>query len=364
MVFHKKISILLTSVLLMLGCFLFAGNAATCEAASSPYKDIVTPKTTSYIYLRKSKSMSSAKVAKFSKGDGATIVKKYSSWYKVKSGSITGYVKKKYVLSGDELEAYAAKNNFAKKIRINVRSLIVREKASQESDIVTGVCEGEIYPIISETKKWAKIEAEGGTGYVLKQYTSWSYDLGTAEKYSATSATTSTAKSEYADVAVCCVDSDKRLNIRKEANTECEVIGYMTPSSSAKIIQKGTEWTKIQSGSHIGYIKNDFYFSGNEAADYAQKIGLKKAATLKANMNVRQKASISSKRIGGALKGTTYTIKKETANWVGISFKGTTGYLKKTYLTIKYNFADPVFYTSTGTNSDSDGDSDSSDDTA
>lgn len=360
MVFHKRISILFTSLLLMFGCFMYAGNTATCEAAASPYKNIVTPNTTSYIYIRKTYNMNSAKIGKFSKGDGATILKKGTTWYKIQSGDIVGYVKKKYLLSGTKLEAFAEKNNFAKKIKINVRSLIVREKASKSSDIVTGVNKDEVYPVIRETKKWAKIEAEGGTGYVLKQYTTWSYDLGTAEKCNITSTSTSSTTSEYSDVAVCCVDADKRLNIRKEASTSSAVVGYMTPGSSAKIITKGTEWTKIQYGSYFGYINNEFYFSGSQVDAYAKKIGLGKTATLNANMNVRKKASVSSKRLGGAIKGTTYTVKKETANWVAISFKGTTGYLKKSYLTLKYSFKDPVFYTSNTSDSSTDSDNTSS----
>ena len=356
MVFHKRTSILLTALFVLLGCFIYTGNTPVTEAAASPYKNIVTPNTKTYIYIRKSKSMSSAKIGKFSKGDGATIVKKESTWYKIKSGDITGYVKKKNLLSGAKLESFAEKNNFSKKIKITARSLNVRAKASTSSSVVAGVNKDEIYSVISETKKWAKIKADGATGYVLKQYTTWSYDLGTAESYSSTTSSSTTSSSSsttsssaasastYKDVAVCCVDSGKRLNIRAKASTSADVVGYMEPGASAKIVSKSGNWAKIQYGSSFGYIRDDLYYTGSKVESYANKLGLKKSVTLNANMNVRKKASTTSARLGGATKGSTYTLKKETAQWAAISFKGKTGYLKKTYLTIKYNFKNPVFY--------------------
>lgn len=347
MVFHKRKGILFT-FLFVLGCLLFVGNAATCEAASSPYKNTVTPKTNTYIYIYKKNSTKSDKIGIFSQGDGAKLLKKGSTWYKIKSGNITGYVKKSSVLTGSALETYAAKNKFPKTVKIKVKSLNVRKKASQKSAVVTGVTKGSSYRVISETKKWAKIQAEGGIGYVLKQYTSWTYDLADAVKYTTSSSSSATSSSgEYKDIAVCCVDANKRLNIRKEPNTSCSVIGYMTPGSSAKIVEKGAEWTKIQSGSLIGYIKNDYYFTGAQVPAYAEQIGLEKIATLNANMNIRAKASVSSARIGGAAKGTKFTVKKESGSWISISFNGKTGYLKKSYVTISYNFSSPVAVTST-----------------
>ena len=187
----KCLFLLLSGLLFLQGAVVF-GKASTCEAAASPYAKIVTPKTKTYIYIRKSKSTSSKKLGKFSHGCGGTILSTSGSWLKIKSGSITGYVKKTSVLSGSALEKYAKENDFPKKATINVRSLNVREKASKTSDVVTGVKKGKTYTVLSETKLWAKIKANGSTGYVLKEYTTLSYKLKNASKV--TSATTSSPK--------------------------------------------------------------------------------------------------------------------------------------------------------------------------
>lgn len=336
----KKRFIFLCASLMLLQGFMFSGKAANCEAASSRYQKIASPKTSSYIYIRKSYNMDSAKVGKFYKGSGATILKTGKVWLKVKSGPVTGYVKKSSVVSGTKLETYAAKNKFPKKLTIKVRSLNVREKANKKSDVVAGVAKGETYKIISETKKWAKIKAEEGTGYVLKQYVTTSYDLKNAVKYSAASkdsTPTDTAdNSSYSRVALC--TAKKNLNIRQSGSMNATIIGTMRPKTIGTILSKGHAWTKIQYDTIIGYIKNDYYVSGSLVPTYAKKFGIPQKATLKANMNVRSAASTKSARIGGAAKGSSFQIKQDLGNWVSIPFGSKTGYLKKEYLTITYDF--------------------------
>lgn len=345
MISRKKKSVFfLLASLLILHCFMVSGKAGTCEAAASPYSKIATPKTNTYVYIRKSYSMNSTKLAKFSKGCGATIIKTGKIWMKIKSGSVTGYVKKSWVLSGKKLEKYAAKNKFSKKLKVNANSLIVREKASQQSDILTGVSKGETYNIISETTQWAKIKANGCTGYVMKKYTTCSYDLKNATKVSVASkssakstksSSNSTSSSAYNKVALCKVES---LRVRKSGSTESQIVGYMNNRTSGNILSKGKSWTKIQSGTVIGYIMNNYYVTGSLVPTYAKKAGVDLKATLKSNMNVRASASTSSKRIGSASKGSSYTVKKEYKNWVSIAYGSKTGYLKKDYITVGYDF--------------------------
>ena len=179
----KKIVSFLLSLLMIVGCFFSSGNVLTLEAASA-YDKICTPNTSSYIYIWKSKSTDSEKIGKFNKGDGASIESTDSDWLKIKSGSITGYVKKENVLSGSKLETFAKQNNFPKQVKVTASSLRVRKEPSTSSDILTTVSKGETYPVLKETTDWAQIKAGSVTGYVSKEYTTWSYLLGTADKYS------------------------------------------------------------------------------------------------------------------------------------------------------------------------------------
>lgn len=359
----KKIISFLLSTLMIVGCFFSSGNVLTLEAASA-YDKICTPNTSSYIYIWKSKSTDSAKIGKFEKGDGASIESSDSDWLKIKSGSVTGYVKKENVLSGSKLETFAKQNNFPKQVKVTASSLRVRKEPSTSSDILTNVSKGETYPVLNETTDWAQIKVGSITGYVAKEYTTWSYLLGTAEKYSESSSDSSDSESSsglYDNIAVAKVSSGSKLNVRKSASTSASIVGKMVAGSAATIVSKGDSWTKIKSGNVTGYISNKYYVSGDAAESYAKSLGLPKQATLKTNMNVREEPSVSSARVGGAKEGDTFTITGDDGTWVSITFNGKKAYLKKSYLTITYKFKEvtPVGSSSSSSSDSSSGSSSS-----
>jgi len=348
----KKLLSFLLSLLMIVGCFFSSGNVLTLEAASA-YDKICTPNTSSYIYIWKSKSTDSAKLGEFKKGDGASIEDSSDSvWLKITSGSITGYVKKENVLSGSKLETFAQQNNFPKQIKVTASSLRVRKDPSTSSAILTGVSKGQTYAVLNETADWAQIKVGSITGYVAKEYTTWSYLLGTADKYgesdSDTSSDSSSSSGLYNNIAVAKVSSGSKLNVRSSASTSASIVGKMVAGSAATIVSKGDSWTKIKSGNVTGYISNSYYVSGDAAESYAKSLGLPKQATLKTNMNVRQEPSVSSARVGGAKEGATFLITGDNGTWVSITFNGKTAYLKKSYLTISYKFKE---VTAVGTSS-------------
>ena len=361
----KKIVSFLLSMLMIVGCFFSSGNVLMLEAASA-YDKICTPNTSSYIYIWKSKSTDSEKIGKFAKGDGASIKSTDSDWLKIQSGSITGYVKKENVLSGSKLEAFASQNNFPKQIKVTANSLRVRKEPSTSSAVLTGVSKGETYPVLKETTDWAQIKVGSITGYVAKEYTTWSYLLGTADKYSESSSDNSESTSSsglYDNTAVAKIGSDSKLNVRKSASTSASIVGKMVAGSGATIVSKGDSWTKIKSGNVTGYISNKYYVSGDAAESYAKSLGLPKQATLKTNMNVRQEPSVSSARVGGAKEGDTFLITGDDGTWVSITFNGKKAYLKKSYLTITYKFKDVTPVGSSSSSSSSSNSSGSSSET-
>ena len=361
----KKLVSFLLSMLMIVGCFFSSGNVLMLEAASA-YDKICTPNTSSYIYIWKSKSTDSEKIGKFAKGDGASIKSTDSDWLKIQSGSITGYVKKENVLSGSKLEAFASQNNFPKQIKVTANSLRVRKEPSTSSAVLTGVSKGETYPVLKETTDWAQIKVGSITGYVAKEYTTWSYLLGTADKYSESSSDTSESTSSsglYDNTAVAKIGSDSKLNVRKSASTSASIVGKMVAGSGATIVSKGDSWTKIKSGNVTGYISNKYYVSGDAAESYAKSLGLPKQATLKTNMNVRQEPSVSSARVGGAKEGDTFLITGDDGTWVSITFNGKKAYLKKSYLTITYKFKDVTPVGSSSSSSSSSNSSGSSSET-
>ncbi len=113
-------------------------------------------------------------------GDTFDVLGKEGSWYKIKKGSLQGYVSEDYVkfYSKDEKPNNKPeskpneKPESTKKYgRVNVSSeLRIREKASIDSKIIGNLRNGEVVEILGEENNFYKIKDAGITGYSSKEY--------------------------------------------------------------------------------------------------------------------------------------------------------------------------------------------------
>ncbi len=125
-----------------------------------------------YVNVRAHASKSSRVMGKLYKGCAADVLKKKGSWVKIKSGNVTGYIKKDYLAIGSKAKKLTGKYG-QKYVRVkqSVVTLNVREKQSTKSDILTQIPVEENYDVIKETKGWYKILIDGDTkGFVKKEY--------------------------------------------------------------------------------------------------------------------------------------------------------------------------------------------------
>lgn len=68
-------------------------------------------------------------------------------------------------------------------------------------------------------------------------------------------------RSEFADIAVAQVNN--YVNVRKEPNTESEVLGKLYDDSAAKVLETTEDgWYRIESGSVNGYVKAEYVVVG------------------------------------------------------------------------------------------------------
>ena len=104
---------------------------------------------------------------KFVKGSGAelldTVTNDGGTWYKIKSGSVTGYVRADYCLTGqkakDTAVEYAVLTAF-----IRVDSLNVRNEPSLEGKVWTSVTKNQAYSVIGQTDGWVELELDSSDG--------------------------------------------------------------------------------------------------------------------------------------------------------------------------------------------------------
>lgn len=146
------------------------------------------------------------------------------------------------------------------------------------------------------------------------------------------------AASKYQKMVVANVENS--LNVREKASTNSTVVGKMKRGSVGTIVQKGAQWTKIKSGTVVGYVSNDYVLSGTKMENFAKaNIKVKEATVTTDVLNVREKKSTKAKVLGKVTKGESLNVAEQAKNWTKISYKKKAGYVFNQYIDIEYQFS-------------------------
>lgn len=145
----------------------------------SEYDDVAVATVTDYVHIRKKPSAESKSLGKLYTNNVGMVIGKKGDWYKIKSGSVTGYVKGDYVKVGDEKLAKKAGRRVA---LVTTETLKVRKKSSKESEVITLVPGGDDLTVTDESKDgWVGVSVDEGKGYVSTDYVTLSTEYTYAE---------------------------------------------------------------------------------------------------------------------------------------------------------------------------------------
>jgi cell wall-associated NlpC family hydrolase len=140
---------------------------------SNSFKELANisfAQVTDYVNIRKKPSEDGKILGKLYNNSAATIISKKNGWYKVKSGSVTGYVKEEFLATGTKAAEVASKAG-TRIATVNTATLKVRKNASTEAPIVTLVPVGEELKVKKETDGWIKVTVDNkDKGYVSSDF--------------------------------------------------------------------------------------------------------------------------------------------------------------------------------------------------
>ncbi|MGN0342181.1 MAG: cell wall hydrolase [Roseburia sp.] len=135
-----------------------------------------------FLYIRSEADEASAIEGKLYKGSAADIVEELDGWYHVTSGSVEGYVKSDYCVTGQE--AYELSQSVCGTAATAlVDGLRVRKSASNNAAVVGALTEGEKAVVDAEAPEsygWVAVIVNGCTGYVSASYVEVSPYVGEA----------------------------------------------------------------------------------------------------------------------------------------------------------------------------------------
>jgi peptidoglycan DL-endopeptidase CwlO len=137
---------------------------------TSEYENLAFAQVTNYVNIRSKASENSEILGKLYNNSAATIIEDKGEWYKIKSGSVNGYIKSEFLVTGEKA-AEVAKSTGNRIATVTTTTLKVREKASLDSQVLTLIPMGDEYRILKENKEWIKIAVDQNTsGYVSSDY--------------------------------------------------------------------------------------------------------------------------------------------------------------------------------------------------
>ena len=135
--------------------------------ALNQYDNLVISKVNNYLNVRKDPSMDSNAnvIGKLPSKAAGEILETLDGWYKIKSGSITGYITAdpQYVAVGQEAKDLAVSAASLMAI-VNTDRLNVRAEPNTDAKIWTQISKEERYSVVSQLDGWVEIELDTGDG--------------------------------------------------------------------------------------------------------------------------------------------------------------------------------------------------------
>lgn len=130
------------------------------------------------------------------------------------------------------------------------------------------------------------------------------------------------------------------VNVREEASEDATIAGKLFKGCGGKIIEKGSDWTKIQSGDLVGWVKNTYLYFGDSAVSAAKSSAARMATANTDTLRVRKEASENGSVLGLIGSGDSFVVIEELGDWVSIEWEdGETGYVASRYVDVDVNLA-------------------------
>ena len=299
-------------------------NDSKIDNILNSYNNLGIIKCNGYINFRSEPNEKNTRsiIGLMNNGDALDIlewdVKNNSIYCKVKSGGMTGYVAKQFVMTGDVAKEEAKKNAAVRAI-VLVDKLRMRSEPNTESDNVVGTTyKGERYKLISLEDDWAKVQADNledvQTAYI-------SADSKYIEiKYCLSEARTQDLKSDvlnyYDNIGVS--TARDYINVRKTAKSNGTIIGKLPGKAGCEILGESGDFYKIKSGKVTGYVTKKYLATGKRAEDLALQYADLRAIIKIAALKVRNGPGTKYKQWTTIRREETYIVTNQLDGWVEI----------------------------------------------
>ena len=319
---------------------------SSVQSVIESYNNLGIVKCSGYINFRSEPNENNTRsiIGLMNDGDALDILEwnlnNNNTYCKVKSGGMTGYVAKQFVVTGEQA-IIAAKNNIAVRAIVLVDKLRMRSSPDTDSDNVVGTTyKGERYKLISLENNWAKVHSDNldNTQSAYISADSKYLDI----KFCLSEARTQDLKSDvlnyYDNIGVS--TARDYINVRKTAKSNGTIIGKLPGKAGCEILGESGSFYKIKSGKVTGYVSKQYLATGQRAEDLALQYADLRAIIKIAALKVRSGPGTKYKQWTTIRREETYIVTNQLDGWVEIEIDGDSdkGYISTSnnYVEVRY----------------------------
>lgn len=132
-------------------------------------RNMVIADVNRYVNIRSIPSEDGEVLGKLYDNSAGVLVSEQDGWYEITSGTVTGFVKAEYVVTGDAA-VELSKEVGTRLATVECDGLYVRKEPSTESVILGMVAYEDELLVLEETDEWIKVDTVEGDGYVSAEY--------------------------------------------------------------------------------------------------------------------------------------------------------------------------------------------------
>ena len=179
----------------------------------------------------------------YPRGTKVTVLSTEGGWSKVQAGSQTGYMASQWLSTSKPSSPGGSVSVTGTAVVNNPRDtqvLFLRKEPSTASEALGYYRNGKTVTLLAKLDGWYKVKVDGQTGYMMAKF------LKVTDEVSSGTAT------------VFNPNGNSFVNFRSGASLNAGVMGTVPVGTTVTVLEKGTDWTKVEHDGKIGYISSWF----------------------------------------------------------------------------------------------------------
>ena len=179
----------------------------------------------------------------YPRGTKVTVLSTEGGWSKVQAGSQTGYMASQWLSTSKPSSPGGSVSVTGTAVVNNPRDtqvLFLRKEPSTASEALGYYRNGKTVTLLAKLDGWYKVKVDGQTGYMMAKFLKVTDEVssGTARVFNP--------------------NGNSFVNFRSGASLNAGVMGTVPVGTTVTVLEKGTDWTKVEHNGRIGYISSWF----------------------------------------------------------------------------------------------------------